>query len=166
MTTMNERVKMIRKSDKLNGSEKMTLERFGERLGVTKMTISRIENGVNSVTDQMFKSICREFNVNPDWLRDGSGSMFIERSRNDQIATFIDDILKNDPDGFRAHLISALSELNASDWERIAQVAERLVADQEKEKAAAERQRLHEELDRQLDAEEDQAERSGVSSVS
>ena len=67
---MKERVKELRK--KLG----LTLEKFGEKLGVTKQTVSRVENGVNSLTDQMFKSICREFNVNEEWLRSGYGDMF------------------------------------------------------------------------------------------
>ena len=71
---MNERIKELRK--KLG----LTLEKFGEHIGVTKMTISRIENGKNTVTEQMFKSICLEFNVNEEWLRNGSGDMFIEKN--------------------------------------------------------------------------------------
>nr|DAM02667.1 MAG TPA: helix-turn-helix domain protein [Caudoviricetes sp.] len=71
---MNERVKELRKTLGL------TLDKFGERLGVTKQTVSRIENGINNVTDQMFKSICREFNVNENWLRTGEGEMFVPAS--------------------------------------------------------------------------------------
>ena len=55
---------------------KLTLEEFGKKVGVTKQTVSRIENGINNLTDQMVKSICREFNVNYDWLMDGEGEMF------------------------------------------------------------------------------------------
>ena len=67
--TDGERVKVIRKK---NG---LTLEKFGERLGVAKTTISRIENGVNGLTDQMCKSISREFRVNEEWLKTGEGKM-------------------------------------------------------------------------------------------
>ncbi|MBO5147029.1 MAG: helix-turn-helix transcriptional regulator [Lachnospiraceae bacterium] len=67
--TVNDRVKKIRKA------EELTLEKFGARLGVGKVAISLIENGKNSVTDQMIKSICREFNVREEWLRDGTGPM-------------------------------------------------------------------------------------------
>ena len=59
--TEGERIKEIRKENK------MTLEQFGKKLGVGKTTISRIENGINNVTEQMRKSICREFNVDPIW---------------------------------------------------------------------------------------------------
>lgn len=69
---MNERLKLIRKSVKLSQ------ELFGNRLGVDKATISRLEKGVNNITNQMIKSICREFNVNEEWLRYGADKMFIE----------------------------------------------------------------------------------------
>ena len=68
--TQGDRVKDVRKTLKL------TLEEFGKKVGVTKQTVSRIENGINNLTDQMVKSICREFNVNYDWLMDGEGEMF------------------------------------------------------------------------------------------
>lgn len=75
---MNERIKTLRKT--LN----LTLEQFGERVGVTKMTISRIENGKNNVTEQMCKSICREFNIREDWLRNGTGEMFEDLSEDEK----------------------------------------------------------------------------------
>lgn len=68
--TQGERVKEIRKSLGL------TLEKFGEKLGVTKTTISRIEKGVNNLTEQMTVSICREYDVNYDYLMYGEGNMF------------------------------------------------------------------------------------------
>lgn len=68
--THGERVKEIRKALGL------TLDKFGEKLGVTKQTVSRIENGVNNLTDQMALAICREYNVNYDYLMTGEGEMF------------------------------------------------------------------------------------------
>ncbi|HBI59880.1 MAG TPA: XRE family transcriptional regulator [Lachnospiraceae bacterium] len=65
-----DRVKNIRKTLKL------TLEEFGKKVGVTKQTVSRIENGVNNLTDQMARSICREYNVNYDYLIYGEGEIF------------------------------------------------------------------------------------------
>lgn len=68
--TQGERVKEIRKALGL------TLDKFGEKLGVKKQTVSRIENGINNVTEQMILSICREYNVNYDYLTYGDGEMF------------------------------------------------------------------------------------------
>lgn len=63
--TVNERVKEIRKEQNL------TLEKFGERIGVKRSAVSQIEHGINNVTEQMIKSICREFGYREEWLRDG-----------------------------------------------------------------------------------------------
>lgn len=68
--TQGERVKEIRKSLDL------TLEKFGEKLGVGKTAISKIEKGERNLTEQMTISICREYNVNYDYLIRGEGDMF------------------------------------------------------------------------------------------
>lgn len=68
--TQGERIKEVRKTLGLS------LEKFGEKLGVTKQTVSRIENGINNLTEQMIKSICREYRVDYDWLVYGEGDMF------------------------------------------------------------------------------------------
>lgn len=70
----NERIHELRTT--LN----LTLEKFGKRLGVTKVAISNIEKGNRNVTDQMRKSICREYSVNEEWLLSGVGNMFIADS--------------------------------------------------------------------------------------
>lgn len=68
----NERIKKVR--DTLS----LTLEKFGQKLGVTKVAISNLEKGNRNVTEQMRKSICREFNVDYMWLTTGEGEMFAE----------------------------------------------------------------------------------------
>ena len=68
--TTGERVKEIRKT--LN----LTLEKFGEKLGVGKTAISKIEKDERNLPDQMAKSICREYNVNYDYLIYEEGEMF------------------------------------------------------------------------------------------
>lgn len=88
--TRGERVREIRKS--LN----MTLEKFGEKIGIKKSSLSQIENGINGLTDQMVKSICREFNVNEEWLREGAGEMFAEMPEDDFLSNAVVSILKED----------------------------------------------------------------------
>ena len=121
---MNYRIREIRKS--LN----MTLEEFGRNLGVTKTAISTIENGKRNVTDQMFLAICRTYNVNPSWLKDGIGDMFVRQSRDEEIAAFIGQILKSDSDSFPKKFISVLSRLSGEEW----RLLEKIVIDMGKEK--------------------------------
>lgn len=66
----NERVRIVRKAKGL------TLERFGELIGMGKSSISDIENGRRLLTNQSRLSICREFGVSETWLRTGEGEMF------------------------------------------------------------------------------------------
>lgn len=67
---MNERLKELRKYLSMNQEE------FSTRIGVTRSAISRLESGDINFTEQMVKSICREFNVNRVWLTEGIGDMF------------------------------------------------------------------------------------------
>lgn len=90
----NERIKEIRKT------LKMTMERFGERLGVTKTAISNIEKSKRNVTEQMRKAICREFNINRDWLRTGNGEMFVQLSQEDETAHIVQDMLGSNTGSF------------------------------------------------------------------
>ena len=69
---MNERLKTIRKSLSLSQ------EAFGRKLGVTGAGISKIESGDRSITEQMVLAVCREFNVREEWLRNGTGEMFLD----------------------------------------------------------------------------------------
>ncbi|WP_312070426.1 helix-turn-helix transcriptional regulator [Anaerotignum propionicum] len=68
---MNERIKEIR------GLLSLSQEEFGNRLGVTKAAISKIEKGNRNITEQMIKAICREFRVNAQWLTEGIGEPFL-----------------------------------------------------------------------------------------
>ena len=92
--TQGERIRELRKSLGL------TLEKFGDSIGMKKNSISQIENGKNSVTEQVIKSICREFNVDYIWLTTGEGNMFVDTDDNfiekiDRIMASEDDVRKN-----------------------------------------------------------------------
>ena len=80
---MNSRIRALRKKMGLNQSD------FSSRIGLTSTSISKIEKGVNKLTEQNIKSICREFNVNEEWLRTGSGNIF-----NEQTTFSLDEFLK------------------------------------------------------------------------
>ena len=92
--TQNERVKEIRQTLKL------TLEKFGEPIGLKKSALSLIENGKNSLTDANIKAICREFGVDYIWLTTGEGEVFVESDdeflgRIDQIMAGENEVRKN-----------------------------------------------------------------------
>lgn len=104
----------------------LTLERFGDPLGVKKAAISNIENGSRNLTDQMIASICREYGVNEEWLRSGNGEMFVPMDRDEQISKFAGELIKED-DSFKKRLIEALSKLNEKEWELLEEIAKKLI---------------------------------------
>lgn len=115
--TENERVKQLRKSLDL------TLEKFGDRLGVTKVAISNIENGKRAVTEQMSKAICREFNVSEDWLRNGVGDMFKQRDGSfSEILSELDD----SDDDFIKSFITVYMELDEDSKEVLRKTARKM----------------------------------------
>lgn len=63
------RIKEIRKD--INATQ----EQFASFLGVTRQTISHIERGINTPSDQLIKLICKEFGIREEWLRTGQGEM-------------------------------------------------------------------------------------------
>lgn len=88
---MNERLKELRK-EHLH----LTLEKFGEPLGVKHNTVSQLENGKNKLTDQMILLICRTYNVNEKWLRTGNGPVFQDLPEDDEFGFAVAEI-SDDP---------------------------------------------------------------------
>lgn len=69
---MNERIRELRKKLGMNQKE------FGKKIDVSQNIVSTMEQSGGTVTDRNFNAICKTFNVNPDWLRNGEGEMFRE----------------------------------------------------------------------------------------
>jgi transcriptional regulator with XRE-family HTH domain len=124
---MNERIKELRKALGL------TLEKFGDRLGVGKTAISKIETGANAVSDQMFVSICREFKVNEEWLRDGVGEMFFVPD--DETAAIVASLMEDTDDHafyeMALRIVSKYNQLSPTAQEAIDELCDELLAGRE-----------------------------------
>ena len=88
---MNNRIKLVRKNAGL------TLEKFGERIGITAPSCSNIEKGKNNPSEQTILFICREFNVSEHWLRTGEGEMYNAVDEDEEISNIMTAISANDP---------------------------------------------------------------------
>ena len=87
---MNERIKELRKSLDMNQTE------FGNRIGVKQTTVAGYETGVRTPIDSVILSMCREFNVNEEWLRTGKGEMFLPVPEEDEVASYVAELLEPD----------------------------------------------------------------------
>ena len=66
-------------------------------------------------------------NVNEEWLRYGTGEMFIELSRDEELAEFFGTIQCSDDDSFPKQFMEVLKELDVDEWEVLAKMAVKLV---------------------------------------
>ena len=118
---MKERIKEIRKA------LGMTLEQFGEAIDIKKSSLSLIENGINSPSEQTIKSICREFNVSEDWLRTGEGEMFVPLDIEEQLMDWAGRVLGGHDGAFKKRFVSMLMGLTEDEWRLIEAKARELV---------------------------------------
>ena len=95
----------------------MTQQEFAEKLGIKRSTMATYESGRNEPIDAVISLICREFDVNEHWLRTGKGEMFIELTKEEEIASFIGEVLRDEDDSFKKRLISGLAALDETGWE-------------------------------------------------
>ncbi len=116
--TQGERVREIRKSLGL------TLEKFGEKLGVGKTAISNIEKGNRNLTEQMTKSICREYGVDYIWLTTGEGEMFVDSD--DDFIEKIDRIMAGEDDA-RKNIFKFMLSLNDDDIATLGRILDQMI---------------------------------------
>lgn len=70
MKEINKRIALVR------SELDISMEKFGEKIGISKQSVYKIEKGENNPSDQTLKLICKEFNIDPFWLESGKGDMF------------------------------------------------------------------------------------------
>ena len=122
---IGERVKFIR-TDETHQHKALTLDQFGERIGLKKSALSLLENGKSNITDQTVKSICREFCVSEEWLRYGRGDPYATLTREEALANLIAEAQKEPAGSVKNRIFSMMAKLDEDDWEAIARIAEKI----------------------------------------
>lgn len=114
---MKDRIKKIRKDAGVNQSV------FGESIGVTQSAVAGYETGFRDPLDVVISNICRVYNVNEEWLREGTGEPYRALSMNQQIAERINNIMGLDDEDFKKRLINVLCELDDGGWKLLEKIA-------------------------------------------
>ena len=117
---MNERIKKLRRTLDL------TQQEFADKIGIKRNSLANYETGRNTPIDAIVVSICREFNVNEEWLRNGIGEMFLPTDGNADIARLTKQLLDEESDSFKNRLISILSNLSVEEWQYLEKRAKEL----------------------------------------
>lgn len=99
---MNERIKELRKTLNLNQTD------FGYRIGVKQGSVAAYENGIRAPLEAVILSICREFCVNEEWLRNGVGDMFKDIDEDEEVAIYVSELLENEKNPFNDLIIQIM----------------------------------------------------------
>lgn len=111
---MKDRIKQIRKESGLTQKE------FAERLGIKQNTVASYEMGRIGISDSVIISICREFNVNEEWIR--NGTLPIYKERDGSFTELLSDLDDSDDD-FIKNIIKAYMELDQDSKDALRKIA-------------------------------------------
>ena len=110
---LKDRFKELRKE--LN----VTQQEFADKLKISRNFVAQIEMGSKVPSDRTIDDVCREFNVNEEWLRTGNGDMFVSGIKDKQISAMLADVMKSGEDSFRHRLVPALARLDDEGWDNL-----------------------------------------------
>lgn len=111
---MKDRIRKIRKDFGLTQKE------FADRLGIKQNTVATYEIGKTNVGEAVITSICREFNVNEEWLRHGTGEMY--RKKDTAFSELIAEIDYSD-DEFLKNIMTAYMGLDEDSKQALRKIA-------------------------------------------
>lgn len=120
---MNIRIAEVRKAVNL------TQEKFAAQLGLSRNFLWMIEKGDRIPSDRTIADICREFNVNENWLRTGEGEMF--NPQDEKLAAFIGSLVADDSEPFKRRMVELLADLTPEEWKLLEKMADRLTKKEE-----------------------------------
>lgn len=122
---LKDRLKKIRKELDL------TQQAFADKLGVKRNNIAGYEIGSRCPSDAVISLICREFNINETWLREGTGEMFIEMDIEDELMEWAGKVLGGRDSKFKKRFVTMLMRLSEEEWKLLEEKAHELVDDSE-----------------------------------
>lgn len=120
MNTIGDRIKEVRK---IKG---LTQQRFADELGLKRNTVGGYEIGTVTPSDRTIADISQKFDINESWLRTGEGEMMRPVSRDEEISSFMGDVMRGESEDFRRRLVAVLAKLDASEWELLENMALKL----------------------------------------
>lgn len=133
---MNKRIRKLRKVLDLTQAE------FAEKIGSTANVLTHYETGRRNPSRSVINNICKTFHVSEEWLREGTGEMFVDVSQDDQIMEFVQKTLSTRSDSFQRRFAAMLSALSDSDWEVLERMAYAIINERKAPGAAQDQDAL------------------------
>lgn len=113
MTEQAVRIKKLRKS--ILG---ISQQEFADSLFMKRNSIAQLETGLRNPSERTLKTIAEIHNVNLEWLQDGTGPIFRELTKEEEISNFLEEVATSDND-FRNRFMRTLTQLDDDDWDML-----------------------------------------------
>lgn len=120
---MKDRIRHLRKVLDL------TQQDFAKKIGMSANVLTNYETGRRNPSRSVINNICKTFHVSEDWLRDGTGEMFVDLSQDDRIMEFVEHALATRPNSIQRRFATMLSMLSESDWEVLERMAYAIIGE-------------------------------------
>lgn len=111
---MKNRLKEIRKQ------ADMTQNEFAKYFGLSRNFIAQVETGKATLGEQTIKLICKEYNYEEDWLRDGKLPKKQEITEIEQMKKIIDDVMESKNE-FQRNALYVLATMTPEEWDIVEQ---------------------------------------------
>lgn len=123
---VNARITQLRKDLDLSQTA------FGERVGVSRGVVNNLERNLTTPSPLLLQQICKEYNVNREWLETGEGEMFNPVDLDVELAGYFGSVLADEQGSFRKDFLTALSKLPPEGWELLEEFIENLIRARQK----------------------------------
>lgn len=105
---------------------------FAEKVKVHQSHITKIVSGERNPSERLIDDICEKIRINGEfinreWLLTGEGKPTIKRTRNQEIAAFMNDVMDLPDETFKKEFIDRIRRLDEKDWEAIAKIVDKLL---------------------------------------
>lgn len=109
----------------------MSMEEFGNRIGISRASVSRLERGINNPAQRTIMLIAEKFGISERWLRNGIGEMIAPApSTDDLVSTLAAEYSLTDEDRL---ILKAFLNLSAADRKAFLRFGQELVKLQDAE---------------------------------
>jgi transcriptional regulator with XRE-family HTH domain len=122
---LKNRIQEVRKDNKL------TQDEFAVKINLSKNFVSLMETGNRVPSDRTIADICREFNINEEWLRTGSGEKEVPLPMKAHLMALFSDV-SNETDSFRRSLFNAMAKMTPDEWKLLERIANDLKDEMDK----------------------------------
>ena len=113
--TIGNRLRAVRKALGL------TQQEFAAEVGLKQSTIAMYEIGHGKASERVITTLCKEYDINRNWLLTGEGEMFRPKTQNETLMELCLDAAEN-PNSPKGAILAALAALSDEQWQALGDI--------------------------------------------